>query len=85
MSEPFLALLPRLLQLIENADEPLSLAELSARSGYSAWHLHRQFRFYCGMPLQSYQRLLKLQRAATAGLPANPGHRTGAGRRLSAR
>lgn len=66
MSEPFLALLPRLLQLIEAADEPLSLAELSARSGYSAWHLHRQFRLYCGMPLQSYQRLLKLQRAATA-------------------
>ncbi len=66
MSEPFLALLPRLLQLIENADEPLSLAELSARSGYSAWHLHRQFRFYCGLPLQSYQRLLKLQRAASA-------------------
>lgn len=66
MSEPFLALLPRLLQLIEAAEEPLSLAELSARSGYSAWHLHRQFRLYCGMPLQSYQRLLKLQRAATA-------------------
>ncbi len=66
MSEPFLALLPRLLQLIENADEPLTLSELSARSGYSAWHLHRQFRFYCGMPLQSYQRLLKLQRAASA-------------------
>lgn len=66
MSEPFLALLPRLLQLIENADEPLTLTELSIRSGYSAWHLHRQFRLYCGMPLQSYQRLLKLQRAATA-------------------
>lgn len=66
MSEPFLALLPRLLQLIENADEPLTLSELSARSGYSAWHLHRLFRFYCGMPLQSYQRLLKLQRAASA-------------------
>lgn len=66
MSEPFLALLPRLLQLIENADEPLTLTELSARSGYSAWHLHRQFRLHCGMPLQSYQRLLKLQRAATA-------------------
>ena len=48
------------------AGEPLTLTELSARSGYSAWHLHRQFRFYCGMPLQSYQRLLKLQRAATA-------------------
>lgn len=66
MSEPFLALLPQLLQLIEAAEEPLTLTELSARSGYSAWHLHRQFRFYCGMPLQSYQRLLKLQRAATA-------------------
>ena len=66
MSEPFLALLPQLLALIEAADEPLTLTELSARSGYSAWHLHRQFRFYCGMPLQSYQRLLKLQRAATA-------------------
>jgi AraC family transcriptional regulator len=66
MSEPFLALLPRLLQLIENADEPLTLSELSARSGYSAWHLHRQFRLYCGIPLQSYQRLLKLQRAASA-------------------
>ncbi|MDZ7870612.1 MAG: helix-turn-helix domain-containing protein [Rheinheimera sp.] len=66
MSDPFLALLPQLLQLIEAADEPLTLTELSARSGYSAWHLHRQFRFYCGMPLQSYQRLLKLQRAATA-------------------
>lgn len=66
MSKPFLALLPQLLALIEAADEPLTLTELSARSGYSAWHLHRQFRFYCGMPLQSYQRLLKLQRAATA-------------------
>ena len=66
MSDPFLALLPQLLTLIETADEPLTLTELSARSGYSAWHLHRQFRFYCGMPLQSYQRLLKLQRAATA-------------------
>jgi len=66
MSEPFLALLPQLLQLIESADEPLSLHELSARSGYSAWHLHRQFRLHCGIPLQSYQRLLKLQRAASA-------------------
>lgn len=66
MSEPFLALLPQLLQLIENADEPLTLSELSARSGYSAWHLHRQFRLHCGIPLQSYQRLLKLQRAASA-------------------
>ena len=66
MSGPFLALLPQLLTLIEDADAPLTLEELSARSGYSAWHLHRQFRFYCGIPLQSYQRLLKLQRAATA-------------------
>lgn len=66
MSEPFLALLPQLLQLIENADEPLTLSEFSARSGYSAWHLHRQFRLHCGIPLQSYQRLLKLQRAASA-------------------
>lgn len=66
MSAPFLALLPQLLRLIEDSDDTLSLDELSRRSGYSAWHLHRQFRLHCGIPLQAYQRLLKLQRAATA-------------------
>ena len=74
MSEPFLALLPQLLALIEAADEPLTLTELSARSGYSAWHLHRQFRFLLRHALTELSTLAEVTaRSDSTGLPANAG------------
>jgi AraC family transcriptional regulator len=45
-------------------NEPLDLAELAARAGFSRYHFHRVFRAVVGEPLAAYVRRERLQLAA---------------------
>ena len=47
-------------------DQPLSLDQVAARSGYSKWHLQRKFKEATGLVLGAYIRARRLSRAAMA-------------------
>ena len=56
-----------LLQYIEkNLEQSLSVAELAAQVHCSEYHFQRWFQSKCQLPVMSYIRLLRLQRAASA-------------------
>ncbi len=56
-----------LLQFIEtNLDKPLGVRQLAEQVHCSEYHFQRWFQSQCQMPVASYIRLLRLQRAATA-------------------
>tara|TARA_R100001163_G_C5054320_1_gene190859 strand:- start:50 stop:925 length:876 start_codon:yes stop_codon:yes gene_type:complete len=53
------------LEYIENhLGENLSLDQLSQQASFSAFHFHRQFRAFTGMPLYKLIQLLRLRQAA---------------------
>lgn len=47
----------------ENYHQPLKIADLSRKSGYSHWYLQRIFRQHQGESLGSYIRRRRLERA----------------------
>ncbi len=47
-------------------DQPLSLDQVAARSGYSKWHLQRKFKETTGLILGAYIRARRLSKAAMA-------------------
>ncbi|MGB8667937.1 MAG: helix-turn-helix domain-containing protein [Serratia inhibens] len=55
----------QLLEWIEqNLDQPLTLDDIAARSGYSKWHLQRLFKQVTGQVLGTYARRRRLSAAA---------------------
>lgn len=52
--------------LEEQLDQPLSLDDVAARSGYSKWHLQRKFKETTGRVLGAYIRARRLSHAAMA-------------------
>lgn len=48
----------------QHLDHNLSLEQLSAVAHFSAFHFHRQFTAYCGMPLARYIQVQRLKRAS---------------------
>ncbi|VEA62340.1 Right origin-binding protein [Serratia plymuthica] len=55
----------QLLEWIEqNLDQPLTLDDIAARSGYSKWHLQRVFKQVTGHVLGTYARRRRLSAAA---------------------
>lgn len=55
----------QLLEWIEqNLDQPLTLDDIAARSGYSKWHLQRLFKQVTGHVLGTYARRRRLSAAA---------------------
>lgn len=55
----------QLLEWIEqNLDQPLTLDDIAARSGYSKWHLQRLFKQITGHVLGTYARRRRLSAAA---------------------
>ncbi|WP_140919492.1 MDR efflux pump AcrAB transcriptional activator RobA [Limnobaculum xujianqingii] len=56
-----------LLDWLENhLDQPLSLDNVAAKSGYSKWHLQRMFKEVTGQAIGSYIRARRLSKAAVA-------------------
>lgn len=47
-----------------NIEARLDLDTVSARAGYSKWHLQRMFKEHTGSPLGEYIRLKKLKKSA---------------------
>ena len=45
-------------------DEPISVSQLSEVAHFSAFHFHRQFTLYTGVPVYRYVQLMRLRRAS---------------------
>lgn len=58
--------LARALVLIRQAEEPVSLAELSRQVGYSPSHFQRMFKRSVGLSPAAFARALRMERAAQA-------------------
>lgn len=56
------ALIERVCRLIEASEKPLSLDDLAAHTGISAWHLHRQFKAATGLTPRDYAAALRARR-----------------------
>lgn len=52
--------------LESHLDQPLSLNNVAAKSGYSKWHLQRMFKEITGQAVGSYIRARRLSKAAVA-------------------
>ncbi|AKJ41320.1 right oriC-binding transcriptional activator [Pragia fontium] len=52
--------------LESHLDQPLSLDNVAAKSGYSKWHLQRMFKDITGQAIGSYIRARRLSKAAVA-------------------
>ncbi|MDR0807032.1 MAG: MDR efflux pump AcrAB transcriptional activator RobA [Enterobacteriaceae bacterium] len=52
--------------LESHLDQPLSLDNVAAKSGYSKWHLQRMFKEITGQAIGSYIRARRLSKAAVA-------------------
>lgn len=52
--------------LENNLDQPLSIDDVAAKSGFSKWHLQRIFKYATGHSLGAYTRARRLSKAAVA-------------------
>ena len=48
----------------QHLDEPISVSQLSEVAHFSAFHFHRQFTPYTGVPVFRYVQLMRLRRAS---------------------
>ena len=53
-----------LARIEQSSDQPLTLDDIAAKSGYSKWHLQRMFKQHTGHILGTYARRRRLTAAA---------------------
>jgi len=71
-SEREAAIVARACRALEDAEEPLALAELAAQASLSPWHFHRVFKRVTGVTPRAYaaaRRQHRAQKELAAGSP----------------